>query len=204
MDQRAIFLNVPYDKEFEPLFLAYLVGLTGLGLLPRATLELPVSMQRIERIVNLIDSCDYSLHDLSRIQLTLTSPQVPRFNMPFELGMAYYKTRLSANHQCFIFANDHRQFEQSLSDLKGVDILQHSGDPKKLFSELVGAFDSRGQKPSVPAMLEVQQLLLADLNRIFEESGCATVFHPASFKQIVIILIKTWTRRQSKTRSISR
>ena len=183
------------------MFLAYLVGLTGLGLLPRATLELPVSMQRIERIIQLIDHCDYSLHDLSRIQLSANLPQVPRFNMPFELGMAYYKARLSGKHQCFVFANDHRQFEQSLSDLKGIDILQHGSDAAKLFSELRAAFESEGPKPSVPEMKEVHGLLDVQMPSIFDECGCATVFHASAFKQIVFMLLRLWRSRQVSERS---
>ena len=36
-----VFLNLPYDSKFEPLYLAYIVGISAFGLVPRATLELP-------------------------------------------------------------------------------------------------------------------------------------------------------------------
>ena len=34
----SVFLNVPYDVEFEELFLAYVVGLTSLGLIVKTSL----------------------------------------------------------------------------------------------------------------------------------------------------------------------
>jgi hypothetical protein len=84
----ACFLNIPYDKRFESLYLAYIVGLTAFGFLPRATLGVPRDTRRLERIFNLIQSCEYSVHDLSRIELDRHPPRAPRFNMPFELGLA--------------------------------------------------------------------------------------------------------------------
>ena len=43
-------------------------------------------MSRLARIVSLIDECDLSLHDISRTELNPN--RLPRFNMPFELGLA--------------------------------------------------------------------------------------------------------------------
>lgn len=42
-------------------------GLSAFGLIPRATLEIPTSQRRLERILKLIEDCRYSIHDLSRI-----------------------------------------------------------------------------------------------------------------------------------------
>lgn len=82
------FLNVPYDKKYEDLYLAFIAGLCGFGLTPRATVEIPGSERRLNRILSLIKDCRYSFHDLSRVELDRRSPPTPRFNMPFELGLA--------------------------------------------------------------------------------------------------------------------
>lgn len=37
----GVFLNIPYDQAFEPLYLAYIAGLRAFRLVPRATLEIP-------------------------------------------------------------------------------------------------------------------------------------------------------------------
>jgi hypothetical protein len=85
--QRTAFLNVPYDTEFENLYLAFIAGLCGFGLRPRATVEIVGSRRRLDRVISLIRGCRYSLHDLSRVQLDRKAPRTPRFNMPFELGL---------------------------------------------------------------------------------------------------------------------
>lgn len=84
----SVFLNVPYDEKFKKTYLAYLSGLVSLGLNPKATLAIPGGVTRLDRIFDLIRSCRYSLHDLSRVELDRTHPPTPRFNMPMELGMA--------------------------------------------------------------------------------------------------------------------
>src|SRR5579871_6567259 len=83
-----VFLNVPYDDSFQPLYLAYIAGISSFGFIPSATLELKASMRRLDRIVRLIRTCDFAIHDLSRVQLDRTPPSTPRFNMPFELGLS--------------------------------------------------------------------------------------------------------------------
>jgi hypothetical protein len=87
-DQRqTVFLNIPYDKQFESTYLAYVTALSAMGFLPRATLGI-AGHRRLDRIATLIESCPYSIHDLSRVQLDRNAPRTPRFNMPFELGLA--------------------------------------------------------------------------------------------------------------------
>ena len=66
----AAFLNIPYDFEFEDLYLAYVVGLTQLGFDVQATLGVP-SQNRLETIISLIERCEVSIHDLSRIELSI-------------------------------------------------------------------------------------------------------------------------------------
>jgi hypothetical protein len=91
----SVFLNIPYDKPFEKLYLAYIVGLVELGLTPKVTLGIPGGAARIDRIFELLQSCRYSVHDLSRVELDRKPPQTPRFNMPSELGLAFAWSRLT-------------------------------------------------------------------------------------------------------------
>src|ERR1043165_2875514 len=97
---KTAFINVPYDDRFQDLYLAFIAGLTAFGLDPRATLEVPGGDRRLDRIFELITSCRYSFHDLSRVQLDRKHPRTPRFNMPFELGLAlgWLHTTRSNNH----------------------------------------------------------------------------------------------------------
>lgn len=83
----SVFLNIPYDAAFENLLLAYIAAISAFGFTPRATLEIPSSQRRLERILSLIEESQYSIHDLSGVQLDRARPRTPRFNMPFELGL---------------------------------------------------------------------------------------------------------------------
>lgn len=116
----AAFLNIPYDDDFGDLFLSYIAGLAAFGLTPRATLGIPGGARRLDRILELIESCQYSFHDLSRVELDATNPPTPRFNMPFELGIAVTWERLHRDqHVWFVLETKNRRALKSLSDLAG-------------------------------------------------------------------------------------
>jgi hypothetical protein len=82
----SVFLNIPYDAAFENLLLAYIAAISAFGFAPRATLGIPFN-GRLDRILSLIAESEYSIHDLSRVQVDRIRPRTPRFNMPFELGL---------------------------------------------------------------------------------------------------------------------
>ncbi|MBI5816057.1 MAG: hypothetical protein HZB29_10680 [Nitrospinae bacterium] len=88
MNDNWVFINIPYDARYERLYLALISGLTALGLTPRCTLEVPPDKDRLKRIFHLINKCKYSIHDLSRVQLSGKKERLPRFNMPFEAGLS--------------------------------------------------------------------------------------------------------------------
>ena len=59
-EPERVFLNIPYDAKFERLYIAYIVGVIELGLKPRATLAIPGGKARLDRIIDLLQSCSYS------------------------------------------------------------------------------------------------------------------------------------------------
>ena len=128
VEPNVCFLNVPYDEKFENLYLAYIVGLTAFGLVLRATLGVPRHTRRLERIFDLIKTCNISVHDLSRIELDRNSPRAPRFNMPFELGLAVAWTILNPQRHTWIGCDavEHRPLK-SISDLNGTDTARLEG-----------------------------------------------------------------------------
>jgi hypothetical protein len=86
-DPTSAFLKIPFDPQFEPLYLAFIAGLSGFGLIPQAVLQIPGSQRRLDRLIPLLRRCRYSFHDLSRVEVDRHKPKTPRFNMPFELGL---------------------------------------------------------------------------------------------------------------------
>jgi hypothetical protein len=121
--QNAVFLNIPYDQKFRSLYLAYIAGLVHLGFVPRVTLGLPGGARRLDKILAEIQGCRYSIHDLSRVGVDRKPPfATPRFNMPFELGLAVaWEKSNPTKHNWFVFEAKAYRVQRSLSDLNGTD-----------------------------------------------------------------------------------
>lgn len=126
--ENAVFLNIPYDPSFLQLYIAYISGLIHLGLIPRVTLRLPGGARRLDKIFAEIKGCRFSIHDLSQVRLDRKPPATPRFNMPFELGLAVAWEKLNpGKHTWFVFEGVNYRILKSLSDLNGSDPQIHVG-----------------------------------------------------------------------------
>jgi len=180
-----VFLNLPYDARFERLYLAYIVGVTNLGLNPNATQAIPGDTARLDRIIDLIHTCAYSVHDLSRVEIDRTPPSTPRFNMPFELGLAVSWAKLHPEqHTWFVFESQNRRAQKSISDLNGTDLNIHDGTVEGVMRELCNAFVRRDQRPSVPEMLADYRELRRSLPRVLNRSGAKSVFEARAFDDL--------------------
>lgn len=59
------FINIPYAKRYEPVYLAFIAGIAGHGLVPSAAVHDPSSRYQLDRIYDLIAGSQFSFHDLS-------------------------------------------------------------------------------------------------------------------------------------------
>jgi hypothetical protein len=189
-NSKAVFLNIPYDPNFESLCLAYICGLACFGLVPRATLEIPGN-RRLDRIITLIQECSFSIHDLSRVQLDPYKPRTPRFNMPFELGLAVAVEKLvDPSHSWYIFEAVNRRTEKSLSDIAGTDVYVHGGTVGGIFKQLANAFIREERQPTVTGMQSVYRYIRREASAILKTSGANSVFDGArSFRDIYMAAI---------------
>ncbi len=64
---RDVFCNFPFDSQYEQLYLALVASLVCTGQTPRTVLEIPPSTGRLDRLLDLISECSYSLPDISRL-----------------------------------------------------------------------------------------------------------------------------------------
>lgn len=65
--EHSVFINCPFDKEFEPLMDSIIFSIVCCGFFPRSSLENgSVSISRIDRIKWTISNSKYSIHDLSK------------------------------------------------------------------------------------------------------------------------------------------
>ncbi len=180
---KSVFLNIPYDTAFEDLYLAYIVGLTQLGLGVNATLAVP-NQDRLETIIRLIEASSFSIHDLSRIE---ASHGVPRFNMPVELGLALYRSRVTKGQHCvFVFESKRYRAQRSTSDVNGIDPHIHHGTPRGLMSCLRNIFRQPGNVTTVPEMLASYRAVKQKLPELRRNSGGKSLFEAAVFQDLTV------------------
>lgn len=185
LERQSVFLNIPYDSRFENLYLAYIAGLTAFGLIPRATLEIPTSQRRLERILKLIEECTYSIHDLSRVQLDRRPPRVPRFNMPFELGLAVAHANIHRQDTWFVCETVQHRVNKSLSDLNGTDVRIHGGTIRGVFGALCDVFVRKAQQPSVQEMYRIYRVLKRNLPKIMRQAGAKDPYGARVFQDLI-------------------
>ena len=197
----SVFLNIPYDKEFEDLYVAYIVGLTQLGLRVNATLAIP-NQGRLETIIALIAKCNFSIHDLSRIEL---SKGVPRFNMPVELGLALYRSYVTrGKHRVYIFESKLYRAQRSTSDINGIDPQIHRGTAKGVMAGLRNIFRQPRDVTTVPEMLISYRAVKRKLPELRLHAGGKSLFEASVFQDLTLAALvesqKLIERRESNHR----
>ena len=185
VDEQSVFLNVPFDPEYSSLFLALIAGIAGIGRTPRCVLEVPSGgRNRLERIFDLISSCGASIHDLSRVALS-GALSVPRFNMPFELGITYALSQVTSHHSFFVLEEKAFRIQASLSDLNGHDPHIHGGSQTGVLRCVLDCFGQPSGSPSLSDLQGMTKGLQRLASKFQKEQGVESVFHPHLFRQIV-------------------
>jgi len=109
-DRDNVFLNVPFDRRYLSIFRSLVFAIHDCGFQSRCALETDDGGEvRVEKLYKIISECRYGIHDISRTTLDATN-RLPRFNMPFELGIFLGAKRYGAgvNRQkiCLILDRD--------------------------------------------------------------------------------------------------
>jgi hypothetical protein len=129
--ERSVFVNCPFSPEYQGIFRALIFSVLSCGYEPRCALEVSDSTQnRLSKIEQIIERCRFGIHDISFMELDART-KLPRFNMPFELGMFFAAKRFGVGRQrrkiaLILDAHGYR-YRSSLSDISGQDIAVHSG-----------------------------------------------------------------------------
>lgn len=135
MSLPPVFLNCPFDEEYKPLFSALVFTCFACGFRPRSALEdSGKGVMRYDRLCKLIEECDFGIHDLSRTEPNKDG--LPRFNMPFELGLFLGAQRFGGRRQkrkqTLVMVRSKHVLGKYLSDLAGVDPVAHEADAARL------------------------------------------------------------------------
>ena len=129
-----VFVNAPFDEDYLPLLHVLLFAIHACGFTARTALEdVGGADSRLEKIMRLIDETLYSVHDLSRMSLDKSSG-LPRFNMPFELGLAAGAVRYGSvsDRDFLVLCERAHQDKVALSDMAGQDAKAHENVPLKV------------------------------------------------------------------------
>jgi hypothetical protein len=88
---------------------------------------------RVSKIAQMLGECDWGIHDLSRVEVAVG--EMPRFNMPMELGIHLGARLLGENKhrrkRALILEAEAHRYDRALSDISGQDIETHRGDPNE-------------------------------------------------------------------------
>jgi hypothetical protein len=130
--EQSVFINCPFDSDYDPILQAILFAVVYLGFAPRLSRERNDSAEaRVEKITDLIEASQFSIHDLSRCVAGKEGEHF-RLNMPFELGIdwacrRYYGEGREAKRFLILEEKAYR-YQAALSDIAGFDIQTHGGN----------------------------------------------------------------------------
>jgi hypothetical protein len=170
-----VFINCPFDDRYQPIFRALIFTIYACAFRPRSAFELDDGGQtRIEKLFGIIDECRYGIHDLSRTELDEIN-QLPRFNMPLELGIFLgakrYGGKAQKQKRVLILDVQKYRYQKFISDLAGMDIHEHRGTPKRAIQETRDwlANVSRRKLPSATKIARLHERFLSDLPALADE-----------------------------------
>lgn len=152
---RQVFLNVPFDNRYRTLLQALVFVVLDCGFFARCALEEDDGGQvRLEKIYGIIEGCRYGIHDLSRTTLDAKN-RLPRFNMPFELGVFLGARRFGNPRNrvksCLILDKKPYRYQVFCSDIAGQDIRSHENRVETAVTAV-----RNWRKASVPSSVRVR------------------------------------------------
>lgn len=150
----SVFVNCPFDHAYAPLFEAIVFTIIHCGFTVRCALEVvDAGSTRIDKLYKLIENCRFGLHDLSRTEVDEHS-QLPRFNMPFELGLflgaKHYGIARHRTKQSLILDTEQYRYRKFLSDIAGQDVQEHKNDRIKASSAVRDWLAASRSKSDIP------------------------------------------------------
>jgi hypothetical protein len=170
MDQsfeNSVFINCPYDAEYYRILLPILFVLVSAELNPILASDSQDSGSiRLQRIIEYIRRAKYSIHDLSRTELSEHGN--PRFNMPFELGLDYgckeYGDEQYRSKVFLILEGQVRRSQPVLSDISGLDPKAHQNDPQRAVSVVRNWLESEVFADNRQSFLPGAQVLMDEFD----------------------------------------
>ena len=156
-----VFINCPFDEEYEPLFYAIVFSIHACGFVARCALESQDSSQfRLEKIYKMIAECRYGIHDISRTELDEQN-NLPRFNMPLELGIFLgakrFGTAEDQKKNCIIVDKCQYRYQKFISDIAGLDIESHNDSCERIIEVVRNWLNTISRRKHLPNGQEIYE-----------------------------------------------
>jgi hypothetical protein len=182
---KSVFLNLPFEPAYEEIFVGLIVGLVTVGMVPRSVVELNENGDgRMERLFQLLKQCRCSVHDLSY------RGEEFRYNMPFELGIAYALARNDKRAEMIVFEAEKRDLLKTLSDLRGFDPKIHEMNGEKALATIYASFASAELPDPDEVGRGIYKDIMGNLSKF--RKGHPTIFNKRSFL-LLVHTAKSWS-----------
>lgn len=150
----SVFINCPFDEEYAHILRAIVFTVYRCGFLPITALGEDNALDnRLQKIENCIEKCRYGIHDICRTELN--DNNLPRFNMPFELGIFFGAKRFGNKNQknktALIFDVERYRYQEFISDLNGVDIKDHNNNPEAAIRKIRNWLTIASRRTTIPS-----------------------------------------------------
>ena len=174
---KSVFINCPFDEGYKSIFNALVFVVHDLGFTARCAREADDSGEvRIAKIERIIDQCKYGIHDISEVNLDPIN-NLPRFNMPLELGMFMGCKRFGGLPQSkkisLILDVEQYRYQKFISDIAGQDIRAHGGDADQAIRVVRNWLATGSKRQGIPggeAVVDHYHRFVADLPRLCQEA----------------------------------
>jgi hypothetical protein len=135
-----VFINCPFSKDYKPLFEAIVFAVADCGFKPRCALEADDAGEvRFAKIIRIIKSCAYGVHDLSFMELD-PNTKLARLNMSFELGLflgaRHFGSRKIRDKNTLVLDAESHRYQKAISDIAGQDIRAHGNSPARAIAHV--------------------------------------------------------------------
>jgi hypothetical protein len=195
-----IFINCPFDADYFPLLRTIIFTVIYLKLKPQISQTENSDQIRVNEIKKLIVNSRYSIHDLSRIEPNTTN-KLPRFNMPFELGIDVgCRTYFRKDKKYIILEKEPYRYKEVMSDISGQDIFAHGDNPYNLVKTLRDWYKvifPRRKTPSSKIIWDAYNEFYYDLKEQMESED----LDPENISSIpfneLIQITRTWIKNYS-------
>jgi len=157
--ENCVFINCPFDTEYKPIFEALVFTIFDAGFVPRCAMEVSDGAQnRLEKIVAIISECKYGIHDISRTEPD-AEHNLPRFNMPFELGIYFGCKRFGGGEHrrkaSLVMDRERFRYQKFISDIAGSDIEEHNNDREIAIRKVRNWLRTTSRRSNIPGARKI-------------------------------------------------